>query len=84
MQFSKSRLTEFGELPFGEIPEALKVSRPTGYRSLENGVKVVSESWNSPITSYGCLINSESLCSLGQEAAMRHWKIAQSPPSCPD
>lgn len=52
LQFSKSRLTDFGELPFGEIPDALKVSRPLGYQSLSNGVKVCSESWAGPLTSY--------------------------------
>lgn len=31
LQFSKNRLTDFGELPFGEIPDALKVSRPLAY-----------------------------------------------------
>lgn len=29
-QFTKSRLTDFGELPVGEIPEALKFDRPSG------------------------------------------------------
>lgn len=52
LQFSKSRLTEFGELPFGEIPDALKVSRPLGYQNLSNGVKVCTESWLGPLTSY--------------------------------
>ena len=32
LQFTKRNLTEFGELPFGEIPEALKYDRPTGMR----------------------------------------------------
>lgn len=52
LQFSKSRLTDFGELPFGEIPDALKYSRPLGYQSLSNGVKVCTESWVSPLASY--------------------------------
>lgn len=30
LQFSKDRLTEFGELPIGEIPEALRYDRPVG------------------------------------------------------
>jgi processing peptidase subunit beta len=40
LQFSKSKLTDFGELPHGEIPEALKTSRPTIVRKLENGVRI--------------------------------------------
>jgi hypothetical protein len=29
LQFSKHRLTDFGELPHGEIPEALRAVRPS-------------------------------------------------------
>lgn len=29
LQFSKRRLVDFGELPHGEIPNALQFSRPT-------------------------------------------------------
>jgi hypothetical protein len=49
LQFSKRRLTDFGELPHGEIPDALKVSRPSGFTKLPNGVKVASESWVGPL-----------------------------------
>jgi hypothetical protein len=27
-------------LPLGQIPDALKVTRPVGYKTLSNGVKV--------------------------------------------
>jgi len=47
LQFTKSRLTDFGELPLGEIPEALKFDRPTNVTVLDNGVKVASESWGT-------------------------------------
>jgi hypothetical protein len=56
LQFSKSRLTEFGELPHGAIPDALKVTRPVGYKILSNGVKVCTESWAGPLTSYSMII----------------------------
>ena len=45
LQFSKHRLVDFGELPHGEIPEALQVVRPTHYQKLTNDIRVVSESW---------------------------------------
>lgn len=45
LQFSKHRLVDFGELPHGEIPEALKFDRPTQVTKLSNEVRVVSESW---------------------------------------
>lgn len=45
LQFSKSRLVDFGELPHGEIPTALQFSRPTTTNKLENKVTVVTEQW---------------------------------------
>ena len=36
LQFSKARLVDFGELPHGEIPEALKAVRPTTFERLPN------------------------------------------------
>ena len=46
LQFSKSRLVDFGELPHGEIPTALQFSRPTTMEKLENRVTVVTEQWS--------------------------------------
>lgn len=34
LQFSKKRLVDFGELPHGEIPNALQFSRPTTFDKL--------------------------------------------------
>ena len=45
LQFSKHRLVDFGELPHGEIPEALRAVRPSEFQKLSNDVRVVSESW---------------------------------------
>ena len=49
MQFSKKRLTDFGDLPAGEIPEALKYSKPVFNKVLSNGVTAVAETWNQPL-----------------------------------
>ena len=43
LQFSKQRLVDFGELPHGEIPEALKAIRPTDIQRLSNEVRVGTE-----------------------------------------
>lgn len=43
LQFSKARLTDFGELPQGEIPEALKFDRAFTLNKLQNGVRVAVE-----------------------------------------
>ena len=45
LQFSKARLVDFGELPHGEIPAALKYTRPTTLNKLGNGVRVATEYW---------------------------------------
>lgn len=42
MQFSKKRLTDFGDLPSGEIPEALKYSKPVFQKTLTNGITAVA------------------------------------------
>jgi len=65
LQFSKKRLTDWGELPQGEIPDALQYDRPFGnfsflkfsqkkrilleLSSLDNGVKVGTETWKSKL-----------------------------------
>jgi len=44
MQFSKEPImSNFGELPFGEIPEPLKFVRPFHETTLSNGIRVCSE-----------------------------------------
>ena len=42
LQFSKHRLVDFGELPHGEIPEALRAVRPSQTQKLSNEVRVSS------------------------------------------
>ena len=44
LQFSKTPiLANFGELPFGEIPEPLKYERPFHMTTLSNGIRVCTE-----------------------------------------
>lgn len=44
MQFSKDPIMDnFGELPFGEIPEPLKYVRPMNVTTLSNGIRVCTE-----------------------------------------
>jgi mitochondrial-processing peptidase subunit beta len=47
LQFSKHRLIEFGELPHGEIPEALAAIRPTNINKLSNEIRVGTETWTN-------------------------------------
>lgn len=45
LQFSKHRLVDFGELPHGEIPDALRAVRPSQQARLGNEVRVGAEVW---------------------------------------
>jgi hypothetical protein len=46
-QFSKENLVDFGELPRGEIPEALKYNPSFNHVSLNNGAQVGLEHYDS-------------------------------------
>lgn len=45
LQFSKDKLTDFGDLPLGKVPEALEFDLPSNISYLKNGVKVASEAF---------------------------------------
>ncbi|CAD8140282.1 unnamed protein product [Paramecium octaurelia] len=60
LQFSKSALVDFGELPTGEIPEALKYDRHSTLTQLDNGLRVVSELYNSPLASITVAVKAGS------------------------
>ena len=61
LQFSKSPISEnFGELKEGEIPEPLKYVRPFEMTTLDNGVRVCTESWNSPTAAVGVFVDAGS------------------------
>lgn len=49
-QFSKARLTDFGDLPRGDIPLPLEVSPKSNLYTLKNGAKVFCEEYPSNFT----------------------------------
>jgi len=53
-------LSNFGDLPFGEIPEPLKYSRPFQVTTISNGIKVCTETWPSTIGAIGVYIGAGS------------------------
>jgi len=53
LQFSKERLTDFGDLPRGEIPDSLMVSPASKVSSTDNGVTVGTEVYGSPLVTIG-------------------------------
>jgi hypothetical protein len=84
LQFSKKRLVDFGELPFGEIPDALKYRRPSSLKKLPNGVRVASQYWPGHGAAYQFIYNIESLLLSRQVQGRRIWKTVQSLSSSPD
>ena len=61
LQFSKAPVMDnFGDLQFGEIPEPLKYERPMQMTTISNGIRVCTESWNSPIAAVGVYIGAGS------------------------
>lgn len=50
----------FGELPFGEIPEPLKYVRPFQMTTLSNGIRVCTEKTSHPTASVKVFVNAGS------------------------
>lgn len=54
LQFSKAPIiSNFGDLPKGEIPEPLKYNRPFEVTTLANGIRVCTEKTNSLTATVG-------------------------------
>jgi len=53
-------MSNFGELPFGEIPEPLKYVRPFKMTTLSNGIRVCTEKTSGPLASVGVFVGAGS------------------------
>lgn len=74
LQFSKSKIMDnLGELPFGEIPEPLKYVRDFKMTVLSNGIRVCTESWNTPTSAVGVYINSGSRYETQETCGSAHF-----------
>jgi predicted Zn-dependent peptidase len=62
LQFSKAPvMTNFGDLPSGEIPEPLKYERPMETTVISNGIRVCTQKMlTSPVAAVGVFIGSGS------------------------
>jgi hypothetical protein len=77
LQFSKAPVMQnFGDLAFGEIPEPLKYERPMQMTTISNGIRVCTESWNSPTAAVGVFIGAgsrnETLATSGSAHFLEH------------
>ena len=73
VQFSKGRLTDFGELPRGEIPNALKYSPATSHIRLSNGVQVFTEAYAGNTTSVSVFIKAGSRFETIETSGVSHF-----------
>jgi len=69
-------MSNFGELPFGEIPEPLKYVKPFNMTTLANGIRVCSEISNSPVATVsvhvGAGSRNEGLETSGSSYLLHH------------
>jgi predicted Zn-dependent peptidase len=69
-------MANFGDLPFGEIPETLKYEREFKTTTVSNGIRVCTERWDSPIAAVGVFIGAgsrhETLESSGAAHFLEH------------
>lgn len=75
LQFSKSPiLSNFGDLPQGEIPEPLKFNRPFEVTTLANGIRVCTEKSGSATATIGvhlgCGSRQDTLATSGVSYAL--------------
>mmetsp|Transcript_6035 Transcript_6035/g.6622 ORF Transcript_6035/g.6622 Transcript_6035/m.6622 type:complete len:523 (-) Transcript_6035:167-1735(-) len=73
LQFSKKRLTEFGELPLGEIPDALKYDREFNLTKLNNGVRVASEKLDSNLATISVIVKAGSRQETIETSGVTHF-----------
>lgn len=74
LQFSKTPILDnYGELPLGEIPEPLKYVRDFKMTTLENGIRVCTESWNCPTAAVGVYVDAGSRYETPETCGTSHF-----------
>jgi len=73
LQFSKKRLTDFGELPLGEIPDALKYDREFNLTKLNNGVRVATEKLDSNLATISVIVKAGSRQETIETSGVTHF-----------
>jgi processing peptidase subunit beta len=73
LQFSKNKLTDFGDLPLGKIPEALRYDRESNLTKLNNGVRVATETWSSNLATISVHIKAGSRQETVETSGVTHF-----------
>jgi processing peptidase subunit beta len=73
LQFSKHRLTDFGDLPAGQIPEALKYDREHKVATLSNGVRVATEQWSGDLATITVFVKCGSRQETIENSGVSHF-----------
>jgi len=73
LQFGKDNLLDFGDLPVGQIPEALKFDRPVETSQLGNGIKVATQHWPGELATVSVFIKCGSRQETIQNSGVAHF-----------
>jgi processing peptidase subunit beta len=73
LQFSKDKLTDFGDLPAGEVPEALKYDRPVETSRLPNGIQVATQHWPGQLATISVFIKCGSRQETLENSGVAHF-----------
>lgn len=73
LQFSKDILKTNGDIKPGEIPNALKYSRPFEMTTLDNGIRVCTEYWPGGLAAVGAIIGAGSRHETLQTSGTAHF-----------
>lgn len=73
LQFSKERLTDFGDLPAGEIPESLKFDRAVETSQLNNGIKVATQHWPGQLATITVIVKAGSRQETIENSGVTHF-----------
>lgn len=66
-------MENYGELPMGEIPEPLKYVRDFKMTTLSNGIRVCTESWDSPTSAVGVFVDAGSRYETQETCGVSHF-----------
>ena len=73
VQFSKAKLTDFGELPKGEIPHALQFSPQNEHAKLDNKVQVITECYSGEFASVSVFVKAGSRFETIESSGSSHF-----------
>ncbi len=75
LQFSKQRLTDFGELPRGEVPNALHFSPAFKHTKLSNGAQLFTEQYSGDFATVSVFVKAGSRYETIESSGASHFLL---------